>query len=416
MYRVNVNSDILFYGEPLSGEFETRKNRILSSIESETDDYILNVNETEYIEHLLNVNSFCEPNIRFDAVCVEDTEEDIPIEKFPNHFLYGECPKFIRRQVVKYQIPCEGDINLLYSRPSTIICSMTSNIKLLRNNIVIDIINFNDDVNAIQVGYNNAIQKLKQMCSYLHNDIENYNSQLVEFTTVSFRKRKQTILNKHNILASLGVPIKKSANVATTFSIPRPATRKIVLSKPVVMETGYKPEPTIDLECYNDILKIINDVGKNFERLPSVYAYKNEEDLRDHILLVLDPNFSNGSASGETFNKRGKTDIQLRYDSSVVFIAECKFWKGEKVFMKTIDQLFSYLTWRDSKAAIIFFVTQRGFSDVISKVKTAIANHNNYLGYIDSPDESWLNYRFHVNGDRNREVRLAIQLFHIPTV
>ena len=101
---------------------------------------------------------------------------------------------------------------------------------------------------------------------------------------------------------------------------------------------------------------------------------------------------------------------------SVVFIAECKFWKGEKVFMKTIDQLLSYLTWRDSKAAIIFFVTQKGFSDVISKVKKTIVNHCNYLGYIDSPDESWLNYRFHINGDRNREVRLAIQLFHIPTL
>lgn len=131
---------------------------------------------------------------------------------------------------------------------------------------------------------------------------------------------------------------------------------------------------------------------------------------------MLDPNFTNGSASGETFNKKGKTDIQLRYDSSVVFIAECKFWKGEKVFMKTIDQLLSYLTWRDSKAAIIFFVTQKGFSDVISKVKKTIVNHCNYLGYIDSPDESWLNYRFHINGDRNREVRLAIQLFHIPTL
>jgi hypothetical protein len=81
-----------------------------------------------------------------------------------------------------------------------------------------------------------------------------------------------------------------------------------------------------------------------------------EEHLRDHILMVLDPNFEYGSATGETFNKKGKTDILLRHDSSVAFVAECKFWGGEKVFHKTIDQLLNYLTWRDSKTAVIIFV------------------------------------------------------------
>lgn len=406
----------LFYGEPLSNEYKNRSNTILSIIESEEDNYVLNVSETEYMKHLLDVYGFCIPIIMFDDVSVEDTEENIPIERFPNYFLYSERPKFIKKQVVKYHIPCDGDISLLYYRPSTILCSMTSNIKLSGNDIVIEIINFDNNINEIRREYDNTIQRLRQMYSYLHNDIETYNNQLMDFALTSFKNRKQAILNKHNILTSLGVPIKKSANIPTTFAVPRPANRKLVLSKPIVAEAGYKPDPTIDIECYNDILKITNDVGKNFERMPSVYASKDEECLRDHILLVLDPNFTNGSASGETFNKKGKTDIQLRYDSSVVFIAECKFWKGEKVFMKTIDQLLSYLTWRDSKAAIIFFVTQKGFSDVISKVKKTIVNHCNYLGYIDSPDESWLNYRFHINGDRNREVRLAIQLFHIPTL
>lgn len=404
----------LFYGEFLSKEYESRSNTILSAIENEDDNYVLNVSETEYMKHLLSVHGFCMPIIIFDEVFVEDVEENIPIEMFPNHFLYSNPPKFIKKQVVKYQIPCEGDIELLYYRPSTIMCSMPSNIKLSKDKIVIEIINFNNNIDEIRQEYNNAIEKLRQMYSFLHRDIEKYNNQLRNFALTSFKNRKQVILNKHNILASLGVPIKKSANVPKTFSVPRPANRKIIMKKPIVTETGYKPDPTIDIECYNDILKIINDVGKNFERMPSVYASKGEEDLRDHILLVLDPNFSNGSASGETFNKKGKTDIQLRYDSSVIFIAECKFWKGEKVLMKTIDQLFSYLTWRDSKAAIIFFVSQKGFSDIISKVKTAVTTHCNYLGYVDSPDESWINYRFHINGDRNREVRLAILLFHIP--
>lgn len=90
--------------------------------------------------------------------------------------------------------------------------------------------------------------------------------------------------------------------------------------------------------------------------MQSVYKDKGGEDLKDHVLLTLDPNFEFGSASGETFNKSGKTDIQLRYDSSVVFIAECKFWIGEKNYLATIDQLLGYLTLRDTKAPVVIFV------------------------------------------------------------
>jgi hypothetical protein len=66
--------------------------------------------------------------------------------------------------------------------------------------------------------------------------------------------------------------------------------------------------------------------------MPSTYKNKGEEELRDHILLLLEPNFE-GSATGETFNKSGKTDILLRYDGKNVFIGECKFWKGVRLFL-----------------------------------------------------------------------------------
>jgi len=169
----------------------------------------------------------------------------------------------------------------------------------------------------------------------------------------------------------------------------------------------------LDTGVYQDILQIIQDVGKQFERMPSTYADKGEESLRDHILLVLEPHFS-GSATGETFNKTGKTDILLRYENSNVFIAECKFWKGKQSYLDTIDQLLGYLTWRDSKSAIVMFVKNKDFSSVIQTVELKTPIHSNYLGFSGKNDETWLNYRFHINDDPNREVKLAILLFHIP--
>ncbi|MGF7232623.1 hypothetical protein, partial [Arachidicoccus sp.] len=222
------------------------------------------------------------------------------------------------------------------------------------------------------------------------------------------------ILRKNNLLSSLGVPIKKKNGIAETFSVPNPKLKEKIIVKPIVYEKDFKPEPALDDNNYQKILKIINDVGKNFERLPSTYKGKSEEDIRDHILLILDPNFELGSAGGETFNKIGKTDISLRYDSSVVFVAECKYWKGEKVFLKTIDQLLGYLTWRNSKVSVINFVQNAEFTDVLEKVKLSIKKHPNYLKELRQSDETWFNYKFHLTGDRNRELDLAVISFHLP--
>lgn len=44
----------------------------------------------------------------------------------------------------------------------------------------------------------------------------------------------------------------------------------------------------LDNSTYLDILTMINDMGKEFERKPSVYSDKGEEDLRDHFLMLLE--------------------------------------------------------------------------------------------------------------------------------
>ena len=145
--------------------------------------------------------------------------------------------------------------------------------------------------------------------------------------------------------------------------------------------------PNDELIVLQQILQVIHDVGKQFERLPSTYANKEEEDLRDHFLLFLEAGFE-GSATGETFNKKGKTDILLRYNGQNVFIAECKFWRGEKGFLKTIDQLLEYLTWRDSKIAVMLFVPNKDFSSVVSQIEGIARNHSNYLRFVSKKDET----------------------------
>src|SRR5262249_55009856 len=82
-----------------------------------------------------------------------------------------------------------------------------------------------------------------------------------------------------------------------------------------------------------------------------------------------------GSATGETFNAAGKTDILVREGNRNLFIGECKIWHGSNKFAEAIDQLLGYLTWRDTKSALIVFSRNKHFTSVIESINTEIERH-----------------------------------------
>ena len=97
-----------------------------------------------------------------------------------------------------------------------------------------------------------------------------------------------------------------------------------------------------------------------------------------------------------------------------MFVAECKFWRGIKSYYAAIDQLLSYLTWRDSKTALILFVDNKKIIPIIQQINDETKNHRNFVKKDEPTSKSWLNYTFHLNGDKNRELKLAVLIFHIP--
>ncbi|WP_026810351.1 hypothetical protein [Arenibacter latericius] len=412
MYRGNR---IKLYREgSLKNVFGNSARTIESQINQKSEDYILNVSEVEFAEFLIQDHLIDFPELDFENVYVESYEKDIPAERFPGSFDVYSGKKY-KRDVIVYHIPYTGDIYILANQgESSFSVSGSIEVGVTENSITTEIINFNNDPEKIKRSFEDSKRYILSDYNIVKKDCQNFNNEILDFALGKIKERKQKLLSKNDLLSSLGVPLKKKENVAETFVVPKPELRKKIRIEPKVYEKGFKPEPTLSIENYEEILKIIYDVGKNFERMTSTYSGKGEEDLRDHILLFLDPNFELGSASGETFNKTGKTDILIRYDSDVVFVAECKFWGGQKLYLETIDQLLGYLTFRNSKTSVVIFVKNKDMSNVISTISEITETHPNYVRTEKQNGETWWNYIFHLNGDRNREINLGVLAFHLP--
>lgn len=400
----------------LCNQLEQLKTRI----QSEKSDYLPNVNEEEYIEHLISEFTIDIPIINFDAMEISPSEKMILASRHPSAgFFMDDENKSYKRQVITYHFPFSGDINVLDYAPNPSLM-WTEEISYYDSSteskeITFELVNFNNDADTIKSESERTIGNLKTQLGYFNNQLVGHNSNLKQEIERLIQERKKELMKNSDFLSQLGVPIRKKPNLPETFSVPTPKIPKKIIPRPAVLTTNSNPDPTLELSTYNEILQIIQDLGKAIERMPATYKGKDEEQLRDHFLMYLEPRFE-GSATGETFNKTGKTDILLRYQNSNVFVAECKYWGGEKLYLETIDQILNYLTWRDSKAAIIMFVKNTDFSSIIQKVKEATPTHNNYVSFKGEKEETCLSYQVSLDGDPNRKIFLTVLLFHFPEI
>lgn len=186
---------------------------------------------------------------------------------------------------------------------------------------------------------------------------------------------------------------------------------------------GSPLDPVIDSEgisnisekAYFQILDKIVVYGQNLEKYKDLYDKFDEEGFRNFFLPYLNSISTNHTATGETFNKIGKTDILIQdTQGQNVFIAECKLWKGEGEIEGAINQLLErYVTWRDEKVAVIIFDKNvKKFSEILVKGVEAFKKHKNYHSYIGQRAATSFSFIFTNPEDHLRTIKVELIFFN----
>lgn len=387
---------------------------IADEIEKCNDDYILNVNEDEYIAYLVDKYTIEPLKILEDSEEVETpTKFREDLSQYDNGYLHSRYERYREGYSIRISYSYTGNSNLFYVRPSPF--TLTS-YEILVNDyssrVAFVIKVFSQDVAEFQrekvTAFNCAFTNLKNIDSC----VLSFNNSINELVRQMFVKAKLDRQAKTSFFAAINV--KRTTNAPSTYGVP--VIKKKQIAKPQCSDSKmFCPEPSLDMSTYNNIIKEINQLGASMERKPSLYLDKDEEGLRDVFVMMLETRFEGTTATGETFNHCGKTDILIKNtsDSSNLFIAECKFWHGQKQFMEAINQLFNrYLTWRDSKTALIVFVSGADFSNVLNTIKDSIVTHPYYVRFNEKHSDTSLNYIFRLPQDAKKEVYFEVMAFN----
>lgn len=408
MEHFRIDHDNLFQKYDAMALPRTGENHLREVINKLDIDYVLNVNEEDYVKYLIEDNSLYVPIVHFDEVRIEPRKVLVDAEYLPRYWMAN---KAVERTVVRYIIPVEGDTNILNCRPSTILSSGSGHFHISHGCVYTDILVLEEDSEKVKREFENRKDSLVKMLGFLEKDIRAYNNSLPETIRSIFAGRKEKIKRDNSFLTGLGTPITAHAGIPRTYSVPTVTKRYPQPENRAVGKEVENLTPTMDAQRYAQILDAIHTVGKMYESFPKVTKGMDEETLRDLFLTQIQTTFKTESATGEAFNKNGKTDIMVKCGEGIVFIAECKFWKGKQVFLDAISQLLSYLTWRDTKAALLLFVRDTTMTAAVDGVRDNIDIHANYKSTEKANDETWFNYKFSMPNDPDREVFLAVQLF-----
>jgi hypothetical protein len=115
-------------------------------------------------------------------------------------------------------------------------------------------------------------------------------------------------------------------------------------------------------------------------------------------------------ATGESFNRSGKTDILLRYDNKNLFVGECKFWKGQSQYKDAIDQLLDNLTVRDTYASLLIFSRRSRYSQMEDRVEEATKDHEQFETQLSEFADHDI-YRFQTSS--GTPVKVAVKTFDL---
>lgn len=387
---------------------------VVSEINSLDNSYVLKASQSELEEHFVD-KVLIEPLVLHveNRYIKNQSGTKIDISRDFRRGLFPDERITVQGTKIDIAIPFEGNSDLWKIRASTFSLSGYPEVEV-RNNEIIFSISFPDDSaesNNLLAEIDRNTKSLSEAVAYLKNDVTNHNNSAPNTIRQALTRKRTLAQSTTGAIAALGIPIKR-VGAEPTFTIPTKRRTK-PSTLPQVVTGKYEPEPVLEEKEYQHILEILKSMSLVIERNPSSFASLDEESIRDHFLLQLNGHYE-GGATGETFNASGKTDILIREGNKNVFIAECKFWRGQKVFTEAINQLLGYLTWRDSKCALLIFNKTKDSSAVRQKmheIMEALPEYRKTEFHQPNGDSRYILVK---TSEPGKEIIVTTQLYDIP--
>lgn len=404
----------MFYEGDLRNALEGHARSMDKEIAEAPEEHLLQADEDAWVAALVERYSVQAPQLQTDKWWQDPPAEiKFDVSGHPGRDIRGSGPFYVNGIRVAVHVPFTGEKDLFKFTPNTRNWN-PPNAEVGNGEVIVAVEYPADAPVDVRSTAQEVINKINAYLGWAHNDAEEFNRGLPQRARGAIQARRQRVREAYERAQATGIPMKRPDESPKTY-IADVLIRRPSPSIPRNVTTAIALEPVISDEVFEHILSVIRATGEAMERSPKTYAGMGEEDRRQVLLAALNTHYR-GQTTAEAFNVGGKTDILVRHsEGKNLFIAECKFWEGPKGFIATVDQLFGYTGWRDTKLAVVMFVREKGLTDVVEKAHEALAEHEQFVEWRYAADETELRATMSWPGDERRHADLNVFFVHTPT-
>lgn len=403
-----------FEGRLLKTLLDQQLDEMIKEIYSLRDEQILGTSPDEMLSYFREKFDPEIPELQLESITTDSKETNLDAHRFLPGFSedFGP-PPIIKGTRIEYYIPFSGDGSLFNYQPSSFSGPPTG--LVTGNEFVIGVEFRTEDADSERVEriFKSELEKVEKYLNWQRNDVRQYRETLAAKAKALLDSRKKKLTADREILVKIGRPTRRD-NAPTTYRIPE-RRRKLEFKEQSISPVSRQVEWSLDMQEYEHILSVLEYMVEVMEYSPRAFSTLDEESLRSHFLVQLNGQYD-GTATAETFNFDGKTDIIIKEQGKNIFVAECKFWSGPTAMKDTIDQILRYLTWRDTKAAIIIFNKNKRFSEVLKKIPESVRGHPGFDRQLDYDSDRGFRFEMHKSDDPEKRLLLTVLAFDIPSL
>lgn len=222
----------------------------------------------------------------------------------------------------------------------------------------------------------------RQLVGLINADIDRHFRDLGAVATDMVRAKRAEVSRRvqaeDQLAAQLGVEVVRQTDAVLPVNVSE--RREVQVAREVIRGRAKPGDPYLTPDSARRIVELIHQAGRGFEIAPLEFAKMREEGLRYVIACQLNAVFHRHAVSGETFTKDGKPDLVITDGGGPVLVGECKFWGGEALYIRTIeDQLFRYVQWRHTVGVLITFNKNSDMTATIRKAQSAAWGHESII-------------------------------------
>lgn len=398
----------------LSAVLDNRKRTLEAKVDSYSNEEIL-ANSLELLASNLYEEFYIEPVLILEEEFSKRSVKQGKIKRVVDPFfqdVYSKEYIVVDGIIMTFYFPFTGEVDLFKCRASAFSLSPYPEITLSGGHLSLQYEYTLSELKKESVKEDvirrveHDIKEIRNGIGFANDEVKNYNAMLKRFAMDCLFKKRSKVQAFFDVASIFEVPVKKTAYAETHV----PLKRKIA---PIAHSYDKQDSYCINDADYADILSTIKHTGSTYERTPASYKSMQEEDLRNTLLAALNATYK-GDAVGEAFRNHGKTDICIERENRAAFVAECKIWTGKKGIADALSQLDRYLTWRDCKTALIFFVRRKDFLSVLNAAEAALKEVTE-MRQVQAVDKNEFKCCMISNTNPGQLIQVRVMLFNMST-